>query len=116
MMYFWKFFSTGTERLKPSHSPVERVHRQTTDLAGDADVLCFLNEARVGKGQYNVPHYVIQGSLPPGNGLGMGWVHGSEKCYLGLLKRKSIFEKYLFVEKSWEMFGDVQLLGVQNLW
>lgn len=37
------------------------VQPKTTDLAGDAEVLCFLNEARVGKGQYNVPHYVIQG-------------------------------------------------------
>lgn len=39
-------------------------HRpEATDLAGEAEVLCFLNEARVRRGQYNVPHYVVKGAL-----------------------------------------------------
>eukprot|EP00438_Fugacium_kawagutii_P012346 Skav221977 [mRNA] locus=scaffold195:1006468:1009570:- [translate_table: standard] len=37
------------------------VKPKATDLAGEAEVLCFLNEARVQKGQYNVPHYVVKG-------------------------------------------------------
>lgn len=32
-----------------------------TDLAGDAEVLCLLNEVRVRKGRYEVPHYVVEG-------------------------------------------------------
>ena len=30
-------------------------------MAGEAEVLCFLNEARVRKGEYNVAHYVVKG-------------------------------------------------------
>ena len=34
---------------------------KATDLAGEAEVLCFLNEARVRKGEYDVPHYTVKG-------------------------------------------------------
>ena len=30
-------------------------------MAGEAEVLCFLNEARVRKGEYDVPHYTVKG-------------------------------------------------------
>ncbi|CAK9097088.1 unnamed protein product [Durusdinium trenchii] len=53
--------SVGPELQWADEVVCEKVDGKAQDLAGEAEVICLLNESRVRNAKYDVPHYVVEG-------------------------------------------------------